>query len=688
MHKHNYHPRYRPDIDGLRALAILPVVAYHAFPHSFPGGFIGVDVFFVISGFLISSIIFQSLRNGDFSFPEFYAHRIKRIFPALVLVITSCYVFGWFALMPDEFKQLGKHIAASAGFVQNFALWNEAGYFDTASELKPLLHLWSLAVEEQYYLIFPLLVWGAWRARMNMLFFVAILALVSFGLNEYGIREDATETFFLPQTRFWELLAGSVLAYRYHFSSRDYPAWVMRFYSVLYIFRQMPPEEKQKADVDNILSACGISLILFSVFALDRSMPYPGGRALLPVVGALLIIRAGEAAWLNARLLAWRPVVFVGLISYPLYLWHWPLLSFARILYESRLAALILSFVLAWLTYRMIEQPVRLVRPTWRKTVVLCTLMVLVGYAGFNAYSRDGLPFRQAVKPLVAFNDENFGWHDFSDEYCNRQFPAIKYDTCRIAREKPPTIVLIGDSHSNALFPGLAEATASDRNGNVMNIGSVGHPPFVGVESGPLGDDQQSKKNRAILFDQSVLFAEKTDSVRWVILASRGPLYLSGDYSWEHEGSRHDFSISLAGRPDISDNREVWRIAMRQTLSRLLAKGKKVIFVLDNAELGFHPKECFDLRPVGFSKMKLLSPCAVSRKVYDNRNREYRELAASVLKDYPAVKVFDAAAQMCDDQWCWAVKHGDILYRDGDHLSAQGSRVVANELAKMLTPNP
>ncbi len=166
--EHNARPAYRPDIDGLRAVAILSVVTYHAFPTKLRGGFVGVDMFFVISGFLISTIIFRSLQRGDFSFTEFYAHRIKRIFPALILVLAACYTFGWFALLPDEYKQLGKHMAAGAGFVQNFVIWKEAGYFDTTSELKPLMHLWSLAIEEQFYLLYPVLIWGAWRTGLSV----------------------------------------------------------------------------------------------------------------------------------------------------------------------------------------------------------------------------------------------------------------------------------------------------------------------------------------------------------------------------------------------------------------------------------------------------------------------------------------------------------------------------------------
>ena len=215
----NFHPAYRPDIDGLRAVAVLSVVAYHLFPTAVRGGFVGVDVFFVISGFLISGIILKSLQRGDFSFAEFYAHRVRRIFPALAVVLAACYAVGWFALLPDEFKLLGKHIAAGAGFLENFVLWKEAGYFDTASELKPLLHLWSLAVEEQFYLAYPLMLWCGWRLGAKPLFLVAALLLWSFSLNIAGIEKEAVKTFFLPQTRFWELFAGGLLAW-VHFIDR------------------------------------------------------------------------------------------------------------------------------------------------------------------------------------------------------------------------------------------------------------------------------------------------------------------------------------------------------------------------------------------------------------------------------------------------------------------------------------
>lgn len=212
--EHLIHPKYRPDIDGLRAVAVLSVVGFHAFPLFVKGGFIGVDIFFVISGYLISIIIVGSLERNSFSFIEFYSRRIKRIFPALLLVLIACFAFGWDALLADEYKQLGKHIAGGAGFISNFLFWGDSGYFDNAAETKPLLHLWSLGIEEQFYIIWPLLLWLAWKKRFNLLTITIAVVVISFALNIGEVKgDDAVAAFYSPQTRFWELLVGSVLAY-------------------------------------------------------------------------------------------------------------------------------------------------------------------------------------------------------------------------------------------------------------------------------------------------------------------------------------------------------------------------------------------------------------------------------------------------------------------------------------------
>lgn len=429
--EHNAKPAYRADIDGLRAVAILSVVVFHAFPSTLAGGFVGVDIFFVISGFLISSIIFRSMERGDFSYVEFYAHRVRRIFPALVIVLAATYAFGWFSLLPEEFKQLGKHVAAGAAFVQNLALWQEAGYFDNSSELKPLMHLWSLAIEEQFYLVYPILIWAVWRARVNALLAVIVLWGASFYLNVTSVDGDPTGTFFLPQTRFWELLSGSILAY-VHLRQWDAAA-----------LGKMPLAK-------HVLSLIGAALIGASLYFIDAGSVFPGWWALLPVAGAFLLILAGPTAVLNRFVLANPIMVFVGLISYPLYLWHWPLLSYLRIVEGGApddflmTMALSASFVLAWLTYRLFERPIRFGALPNLKAVALTMLVLVSGLAGAYTFGSDGFPARinQAMteKQLLAERGRYWG----ASNTAGAPFSASKTN-----------VIIFGDSQAHDILHAL-----------------------------------------------------------------------------------------------------------------------------------------------------------------------------------------------------------------------------------------
>lgn len=397
---HLSHPKYRPDIDGLRAIAVLSVIAFHAFPEWLKGGFIGVDIFFVISGYLISSIIFANLDSGTFNFAEFYARRVKRIFPALILVLAASYAFGWFALISEEYKQLGKHIAGGAGFASNLVLWSEAGYFDNSAETKPLLHLWSLGIEEQFYIVWPLMLWLAWKRKFNLLTISVLVAAVSFYLNVKGVKKDGIAAFYSPQTRFWELLCGSMLAWATLYEKGAFvefrgrlDRWLAR---VIY-------RERQEADgrtLANFLSLLGLLVLAYASWRIHKGLSFPGKWAALPVLGAVLIILAGQKAWANHTILSSKVAVWFGLISYPLYLWHWPLLSFARIVgieeisIATRMAAVLLSVLLAWLTYRLVERPLRLGGRTRQKVVGLVVPMAIVGYIGYSTYVQDGFGFR------------------------------------------------------------------------------------------------------------------------------------------------------------------------------------------------------------------------------------------------------------------------------------------------------
>jgi peptidoglycan/LPS O-acetylase OafA/YrhL len=333
--------KYRPDIDGLRAIAVGSVVAFHTFPNFFKGGYVGVDIFFVISGYLISGIIVDAVERDRFSYLDFYIRRIRRIFPALVIVIAATLVVGWYVLLPDEFERLGKHLAAGAGFATNLVLWSEAGYFDVSSDTKPLLHLWSLAIEEQFYILWPLILGLVWRRKRGLLVATLSIAAISFAYNVISVVHHPVAAFYSPLARFWELMLGGILAYLV----RQKGEWLAQFHA--------------------LRAAGGLLLIGVSVFALNREFAFPGYWALFPTVGAFLVISAGFTNWISRYVLGNRLMVGVGLISYPLYLWHWPILVFAKIVKgglltpTDRVTAIAASVALAFLTYRFIEYPIR-----------------------------------------------------------------------------------------------------------------------------------------------------------------------------------------------------------------------------------------------------------------------------------------------------------------------------------------
>jgi hypothetical protein len=442
---------YRPDVDGLRAVAIIPVVAFHAFPQAVSGGFVGVDVFFVISGYLISGIILDRLTTNTFSLTEFYARRIRRLFPALVTMLGATLAWGWWFLYSSDYRALGKHVAGGAGFVANLLLWNEASYFDTASEAKPLLHLWSLGIEEQFYFFWPTLLYLTWRARVRPPVVLAVVFTASFLVNVVQVRTDEVAAFFSPLTRLWELLLGAALAYaaiQHGYTSRDLPA-TMR----------------------NAASVLGLAAIVWAVFAFSSDTSFPGWRAGFPTIGALLVIAAGPDAVLNRRVLAAPLLVGIGLISYPLYLWHWPLLSLATLtegnLSNTTRAGLVAASVaLAWLTYVVLERPVRF---RWRSAtpvVVLCVLMAVVGLIGYATYRTDGFPDRAVnrsdkahflayyerlrTRGLAAAYRAECDFMDWSTEATRSEIAA----DCTAAGERG-TVFLWGDSHAQALSIGI-----------------------------------------------------------------------------------------------------------------------------------------------------------------------------------------------------------------------------------------
>jgi peptidoglycan/LPS O-acetylase OafA/YrhL len=477
---------YRPDVDGLRAIAVLPVIAYHAFPRLLPGGFVGVDIFFVISGFLISSIILKGLNDGRFSFLEFYGRRIKRIFPALIVILATCLPLGWMILFPDELRGLGKHTAAAAAFAYNIVAWSEIGYFDPDSVTKPFLHLWSLGVEEQFYAVWPLVLVLAFRWRAAVPWVVGTLLLASFALNIALIDQRPVETFYFPVTRLWELATGSLLA-----------CVVASKHSGGSPVAPKPPKRRQ-VNGRALLAWAALLGIGASVLLLDTRKAFPGWWALLPTLSATVLIATGPDTWLHRRLLAHRLPVFIGLISYPLYLWHWPLLSFAHIIeggvpsVTTRLTLVGAGFVLAWLTYVAVEIPIRFRGRTGPRAIALASIMCLLGAMGilvtFNRvpsrYSPDRVAYMDFFENSAPAYRAFLRYADAYRDECNfrdfrRNQPRTAIDRSCYTPHSAKTVLIWGDSHGQQYFHGLKSALPADY--SILQVATAGCTPSLKV---------------------------------------------------------------------------------------------------------------------------------------------------------------------------------------------------------------
>lgn len=535
---------YRPDIDGLRAIAVAAVVFYHAFDWVLPGGFVGVDIFFVISGYLISSVLVKDAKPGWSTVKSFYVRRIRRIFPALILVLLFCILFGHYALLEDEYAQLGKHVMGAVGFVSNIVLWREAGYFDVGSDLKPLLHLWSLGVEEQFYIFWPLFLIVCVRRNITVVLAAMLFTLLSFSWSVATVAHFPTAGFYLPFARAWELTLGASLAFalielqkgrRPRLAMVD--AWVGRYGGWL-----------------------GVALIVASLAGLDEHSTFPGWNALPPVAGSALIVWAGMRSWVNRRLLATAPLVFIGLISYPLYLWHWPLLSFMRIVGASsqlnNAVAMVIAVVLAWLTYRFVEQPVRtgaLTVPRQFVSFALCGALLACGALGFALVS-GMLPARSAADPrmnsiVAAAADWGF--------QADRTLPGAT----------AAQALFFGDSHMQQYFPRLEYlATQHLTSKTVVFKTQGGCTPFPDVER---------RSQPCLRFvEDGFNSAQQADTI--VIAASWRGFLERHDYYWAHDPTHRSFAASSGADVDAVIQ------AFGARLAQLHLAGKRVVVVLSS----------------------------------------------------------------------------------------------------------
>jgi peptidoglycan/LPS O-acetylase OafA/YrhL len=674
---------YRPDIDGLRAVAVLLVVAYHAFPYRIPGGFIGVDIFFVISGFLISGILLNECAVGTFSIFNFYVRRCRRIIPALVLVMAATWLIGGGTLISSEYSQLAKHLIAGATFTSNLLLWQQAGYFDELAAYKPLLHLWSLGVEEQYYIIWPLMLAFLYRrGKSAFLTGITCLSLASFALNVGLIGISPASSFYLLPCRFWELMIGAGLAYSQHLGRE-------------------PIGRSSRTG----LAVAGVGLIAAAGCLMSGDLPYPGWLALIPVGAAAALILAGPDNLISRALLSNRVAVLIGLISYPIYLWHWPLISFFNIIDRTEsfaepgrhwiLRALALvAIALGYATWRWVEKPVQrwsrrsaIDAPSKRRSLAVYGAgLIGVAALGLATLAGHGLPMRHPAAKLPHF-DQILA--DTSEEFLpehREDFPRCQgalrvvndLHYCSETRRGAPTVAVWGDSHAAALFPGLAQSLPGD---NVALLGEPGCAPLLEVIS-------RSVSNHAspcLAINRKVLpLLQQQASIRTVILVSRGPLYLDGTGFGKRDEQQWTLEYPAGSPRRTASFHDIYLDALDGVVGALEESGKKVLFVLQPAELGFDPSECLYAPP--YRPHALLQPlCYVLKSTVMRRQSQYRELVAELQRRHPQLLVFDAAAPLCDAERCYAVRDGHAYYYDDHHVGRYGSQVIGQQLAGLLS---
>lgn len=645
---------YRPEIDGLRAVAVLSVLLFHAGYGWFSGGYVGVDVFFVISGFLITRIIANGLDTGTFSFTKFYRRRIRRLFPAYLVLIIAVVLVGFWLSLPKELIDLGQSLVASAGFATNVLFWQESGYFAGASEIKPLLHTWSLSVEEQFYLVFPaLLLLMARFAPNHRAFWVWILFAASLGLSEFMLTRYESATFYLLPTRAWELLLGSGLAL-------------------------LPAVARPRAWLAHVAGISGLLLIAGAVVLMTPLTSFPGLNALAPCVGAAAIIWAGPERTIVNRLLSVRAMTFIGKISYSLYLWHWPVFAYYRYYNIEELSAvqvagaLLLSFVLAVLSWKFVEQPFRSASRTPRfrpylAVAISSSILVALGLAFIRG---DGLRWRMddSVNAMLTQSAP------VRDPGCMAGQGAWKdvRETCTFPADAQRTgIARVGDSHAHALLPVFADAAARLGQG-LRFYGYSACPPVPAIKRIGAGASSRCHEWNDVVVADIVSSPE----IETVVIVARHSAYLLG-FTGEFGPSEGAGGVEIALLPDGrfsggSSLMDGYFERLDASVAAFRQAGKRVVLVLPVPEVGYDvPTTLALMLRKGADPASFVRPYSM----FQSRQAEISSRLSRIADIHGASLVAPEKA-LCDGLECRVVEGDRPLYYDDDHLSLVGASLL------------
>lgn len=640
-HKHTI--AYRPEIDGLRAIAVIPVILFHADFKSFSGGFVGVDVFFVISGFLITSIIVKDLSQNRFSLINFYERRARRILPALFAVSVTCIPFAWVWMTPDDLDRFGRSLISVATFSSNIFFWKNTGYFAPAASENPLLHTWSLAVEEQFYLFFPIILWSLWRfGKRTLLVILAAIFVASLGMSEWGARFHPTANFYLFPTRAWELMVGGLVALTY--SKRPTGNGDNRFYS--------------------LIALVGLILILGAVFFFDDTVPFPSLYALIPTLGTALILKYGSRSGLCGKLLSSRPLVSIGLISYSAYLWHQPFFAFTESLYTVApptwlmLLLSVLALVIGWFSWRFIEYPFREKKHTspefiWRMSGVSLLSIILIGLA---IQLSNGFPERMPTSYVAGQWDMRLGPNYGLNKICDYQSKFKVVSKC--VSGKDPKVILWGDSYAMALADGLVASDISFIQATRSNCG----PNMVFAPFPDKGVFNAEWTRRCLGFARDIFkYLAENKQITTVVMSSPFVQYLDGEV--------YDGDIFLA--PSFDDT----LASFVKTVDLVRSLGKHLVIIAPPPRGYGETSKCLKRKAAGLLVIGAHGTkpnCSFTKESYKKNQNPVITLLKTI-NAKTGVPIVWIDQFTCKEGRCRASLDDIPLYRAGGHLTKEGS---------------